>query len=488
MSVSLHARKNKGRLPLTTSLPLFVALAMFVVAVGSTQIGVRFLRASNEAALQDQAVVFLDAVAGGIAAELAARPETVRQQIAAALTYRTALREESIAVRWRDAAGELHTVVIGEAHRPILRSALDAWNTPGPEGRRVWQYPDRQLTVVMRSYREAEIPFALSAAFDASEVIEAGDVAAIAALIVDILVAVLAAVAVYVVTRRALAPLDAFIARLAMHDEPDTMHAGLRRGDELRRLEAALALREKSEAERAQVLSDVAEQERDALLARMAAGIAHEVRNPLAGLMNGVSTLKRFGDEPRVREETVKLLEQGLESIGRVVDVTLATYRRRSERRILAGRDIQDLDLLIRPEAKHVGVDIVWELDDQIEIPADADALRQILINLLLNAVRASPPGGRVLTRVELGAGKDTVRISICDEGEGMPADMVASLVSGKVDDVPLERSLGIWVVANLVEQIGARLSIHSEQGKGTTVTLVLPNGAEASTEEGRGS
>src|SRR5690606_2589282 len=131
---------------------------------------------------------------------------------------------------------------------------------------------------------------------------------------------------------------------------------GLQRGPELQRLEHALSLREQSESERAETASRLAQQERDSLLARLAASIAHEVRNPLAGLMNGVSTLKRFGEDPEVRAHTISLFEQGLSSIQRAVDVTLSTYRRRSGASILSGRDICDLQLLIGPEARRAQV------------------------------------------------------------------------------------------------------------------------------------
>ena len=153
-----------------------------------------------------------------------------------------------------------------------------------------------------------EIVLYLSATFDTTPVIEAADAAADIALGIDFLVAILAAVAVYAITRRVLSPLDRFINRLAEHDALTTGPAQWRQGDELRQLESALALREKSEAERVRLLEQMAQQERDALLARMAAGIAHEVRNPLAGLKNGVSTLKRFGDRPEVRDQTLDLI------------------------------------------------------------------------------------------------------------------------------------------------------------------------------------
>ena len=227
------------------------------------------------------------------------------------------------------------------------------------------------------------------------------------------------------------------------------------------------------------MLEQMAQQERDGLLARMAASIAHEVRNPLAGLKNGISTLRRFGEREEVRKETLDFLENGLDSIGRVVDVTLSTYRRRSGAKLLSARDIQDLELLIAPEARRAGAILAWELDETAEVMTDADALRQILINLMLNAVRASPPGGTVTVGLSQDEAAHTVALRVSDEGPGMPPELVAAIISGQVDDVPVERSIGIWVVSNLVARIGADLSIRSKEGAGTTVQLTLTSEAE---------
>lgn len=461
-------------LPLTVALPLFVAIAMFVVAVGTTQLGIRLLQANSESALRDQAVVFLDAVAGNIAAETADAPGAVEQQLAASLTFRTALLEEAIAARWTDADGQTQTMVRGESHRQLLVAALDEAASLGPNATAVNTYPEQALLLVLRTYAMDEQIFLLAATFDATPVIEAADSTSSIALGIDFLVAILAAVAVYAITRRVLAPLDTFIDRLADQDAFETAPAQWRQGDELRQLEAALALRERSEAERVRLLEQMAQQERDALLARMAAGIAHEVRNPLAGLKNGVSTLKRFGDRPDVRDQTLDLIEKGLDSIGRVVDVTLSTYRRRSGNSRLSARDIRDLDLLIQPEARRAGVELQWVLDETVTMDVDADALRQILINLMLNAVRASPENGTVTVTLARDAGNHTVSLAVKDEGKGMPPEMVAAIISGRLEELPAERGIGIWVVANLVERIGARLSIRSEDGVGTMVRITL--------------
>lgn len=478
------------RLSLSTLLPAAIALAMFVMAFGSTQIGVHILRTSEREALRDQALVYLDAVAGAIAGALPGEPEDVAEAAAQLLVYRTALLEEAMAVRWTDTVGTVQTVVIGDTDESVLRANLDLVTDAG-EGVTHVVFNRREVQAeATRTYDGPAGPFAITATFDARAVFDGLRRTELAALGIDIAIAIFAALTTYALTRRSLRPLEGFIARLA--DEraerlPDDAPARVR-GSELTRLEAALALREQSEAARRQALSVAAERERDAVLARLAATLAHEVRNPLAGLINALSTLRRYGEDPAVRERNIDLLARGLDSIGSIVDVTLAAYRQRSGRRRLTGREIRELDLLVAAQARHAEVAIAWEVDDRDTIDTDADGLRQILLNLLLNAIRATPRGTTVTVSLTVSPQSGRSYIAVRDEGEGMSPAQIAALTGRVTEAIEHERSIGVWLVANLVERIGAELSVESIPERGTAVTVIIPSGAEpdpARTEDG---
>lgn len=469
-------------MPLTVALPIVVALAMFVVALGSTQIGIGVIRRASEQMLHNQAQVFVDAVAGGIAQTAQLGAARVEEQLNSALLYRTALLEESMAARWRDDDGRLQTVFIGERGEAKLLRLLDT-AFDGPEDRIDFVYDnDAETVAIVRTYEISSGSLAITALFDATSVFQTQRQAAWGAVAVNILVSLIAAIATFFLTRAMLAPLRTFIERLALESGGVSV-PNLHRGPEVRRLEYALRLREQSEAERAATADQIAQQERDAILARLAASVAHEVRNPLAGIKNGVSTLRRFGDDKDIREETIDLLDKGLLTIERVVDVTLATYRRRSHAGSISGRDIRDLEFLLRHEADRAQVQIAWKVTDTDRVITDADALRQILINLILNAIRASPPTGTVTVSLEPASSDNGARISVADEGSGMSAEQMASLVTGDVDSMPQERSLGIWLVTNLVDRIGAHLSISSEAGRGTSIVIILDGQANADKE-----
>ncbi|MCF3932806.1 HAMP domain-containing histidine kinase [Acuticoccus sp. M5D2P5] len=468
------------RVSLTTLLPLTIALAMFVVAFGSTQIGVRVLRASEEGALRDQAVVYLDAVAGAIASAIPGGSERVAEAASQLLVYRTALLEEAMAVRWVDADGETQTVVIAETDEAILRANLDEAARASDGLTRVIFNRGESQAEATRTYRSPAGPFAITATFDARAVFEETRRAELVALVIDMVVAIFAALTTYFLTRRILRPLDGFIARLA--DEGGGARGPRLQGTELTRLEAALALRERSEAARHQALSVAAERERDAVLARLAATLAHEVRNPLAGLMNAVSTIRRYGDDPDVRHRNVELLARGLDSIASIVDVTLAAYRRRSGRRRLTGHEIREIDLLVATQARHAEVEIKWDVDANDAIDTDADGLRQILLNLILNAIRAAPRGSAVTVSLTVSMAAGRSHVTVKDQGEGMSPAQIAALTGGGGETIEHERSIGIWLVANLVEQIGAELAIESVPGEGTAISVIIPGAAATRT------
>ena len=112
--------------------------------------------------------------------------------------------------------------------------------------------------------------------------------------------------------------------------------------------------------EREELASRLANQDKYAVLGKLASGMAHEVNNPLGGLFNAVDTLRRHGDDRQAREATLNLLERGLTHIRNVVRSTLVTYRREAAEHSLRAVDIDDLRLLVEPEALRKRVQFVW--------------------------------------------------------------------------------------------------------------------------------
>jgi signal transduction histidine kinase len=468
----------KPRMPfrysLTFVLPAALSGAIFLATLAIAAIGVSMIHAANNAALENKASVFLDGLAGHVAPLGAITDDAAYRTLIHSLSHQSVLGEEAVAVGWRQADGSIRVLSAPDNRDQARLLDLVDNSLRQPAGHKAFEIDRDARATFTKTYRGEEQEFALAALFDARAVVDANWAALQSAAAISLVLAALAAGLSFFITRKSVEPLRAFTERLAnpasVGGSASLAHAGL----EVAALETALSLRQQNEQARARTLEELAQSERDALLARLAATLAHEVRNPLAGILNALSTLRSHGHEASARIETITIAEAGLESLRRIADVTLATYRRRDGRTTIHASDIRDLRMLIAPDAERGGITLLFDVDDGLALTLDADALRQILVNLLLNACRATPTGGQVTLRAEMEDG--AARIAVTDTGPGMPGDVLALLRAGSKTEIPPTRELGVWIVSTLVDEIGATINVSSQHGQGTTVTLVVPN------------
>ncbi len=208
--------------------------------------------------------------------------------------------------------------------------------------------------------------------------------------------------------------------------------------------------------------------EREAVLGRMSAALAHEVRNPLGGLRTAVQTLRQFGERRDVRAESLAFIERGVEALQAVVDASLRTFRPGTAS--LGEEDIADIRLMVGAQADRAGVRVELFCDGmqsrQLALPAGA--VRQVLLNLVLNAVQASPPGG--LVAVFARAGNDALALHVVDAGRGLPPAAVHTLTGGHPDG----DGMGLSIVADLVNTMQGRLRV-TRMSDGTCISVRLP-------------
>lgn len=223
--------------------------------------------------------------------------------------------------------------------------------------------------------------------------------------------------------------------------------------------------------EREGMIAHLAEQQRYADLGRLTATIAHEVKNPLGGMRTAISTLQSFGDQLEPRREAVDFLERGIVALEHVVDATLGNYRIRPDYRPLKNMDLEDLLLLIEPDghSRGVSVELRTNLTEDVDVPALE--LRQIILNLLLNAVRASEKGETV--RLQALKQDNELLISVQDQGRGMDQKLIRTLEEG--ENKSQETGIGVAVIIRLVERLQGKVSIASDVDQGTKITLRLP-------------
>lgn len=223
-------------------------------------------------------------------------------------------------------------------------------------------------------------------------------------------------------------------------------------------------------AEREAMAARLAEEEKYALLGKLAAAMAHEVNNPLGGLFTAVDTLARHGEDPAVRARSIGFLRRGLADIRDVVRAALVTSKGRVGEARLTREDLDDLRHLVRHEAARRGIVLAWRNDLASELPLDRTMVRQIALNLLLNACAATPPGGTVGLEARLADGVFT--LTVRDDGPGLPTAAGALLAAPP--DAPPGGGLGLWTAARLAAALGGRITAAEGAG-GAALTLAVP-------------
>jgi len=205
-------------------------------------------------------------------------------------------------------------------------------------------------------------------------------------------------------------------------------------------------------------------------IGQLSAGLAHEIGSPLQVLSGRAAALLARSPEPETRRQAEILLEQTMR-ITRIVDQLLSFGRRRSA--VIAacdlGRPVTTVLELLEGEARRRGVALEVQRDDADHvIDADADQLQQIVLNLVRNALAATPNGGRITVRVERGEPPDArVRLIVRDTGPGIPPELEARLFEPFFTTRASEggTGLGLAVVRAIVSEHGGTITASSGAG-----------------------
>ena len=222
-------------------------------------------------------------------------------------------------------------------------------------------------------------------------------------------------------------------------------------------------------------------QQRLAAVGEMAAGIAHEIRNPLASMSGSIQVLRQ---ELPLSEEQAQLMDIVLRESERLNDtiksfLAYARPQRLALTRLDIRRVVQDTATLLRNSAEVRGDHVV-----NVDLPAtpvwfdaDENQVRQILWNLATNGLRAMPSGGRLLmsAMVDRGSGQDEVVITIGDQGCGIPPAELDGLFQPFRSSFDKGTGLGLAIVHRIVTDYNGSIQVSSTVGAGTTMRVRLP-------------
>ena len=248
-----------------------------------------------------------------------------------------------------------------------------------------------------------------------------------------------------------------------------------RSGDEIGRLgtrfeKMLVELEEKQKLEREIVTAD-----RLAAIGRFTAGIAHEINNPLAGMLTAIDTARKHGEPDPVSASTLSLVERGLEQIRRSVSALLVEAR--FEERALTPQDVDDVRTLLEPEVAVREQRLRWDSRLEHAIPLPSTPIRQILINLMLNAIQAAGRGGTVTCRI--GADTSQMSFEICNDGRPIPSEQIAHLFEPFSRGADGGSGLGLWVTYQIVEQMRGTIRVRNGPPE-TEFAVALPLGEAA--------
>jgi two-component system sensor histidine kinase HydH len=224
--------------------------------------------------------------------------------------------------------------------------------------------------------------------------------------------------------------------------------------------------------------NEVARNQRLATVGRLAAGVAHEIRNPLSSI-KGFATYfrERFrDDEPDAR--TASILIQEADRLNRVVGQLLEFSRPVTilRRPVRLDRLVADILKLVETQARDKGV--AFAVENRADLPdvlLDADRLNQVLLNLFLNGIEAMEGGGVLTVRLDEGVDPRRLEIRVSDTGRGIPPEDLAHVFEPYFTTKPNGTGLGLAIAHNIVEAMGGEISVQSTSEAGTTFTIALP-------------
>jgi len=219
-------------------------------------------------------------------------------------------------------------------------------------------------------------------------------------------------------------------------------------------------------------------QQRLAAVGEMAAGIAHEIRNPLASMSGSIQILRQELALSNEQEQLMDIVLRESERLNTTIRSFLAYARpqRFAIQRFDVSRSLHDAALLLRNSSEILeGHAIEVDAPDGVWFEADEGQIKQIVWNLATNGLRAMPQGGTLRMTAAVERNGESILISVEDEGIGIPADQLDGLFQPFHGSFEKGSGLGLAIVHRIVTDYHGEIVVSSQPGAGTTVSVRLP-------------
>jgi len=235
--------------------------------------------------------------------------------------------------------------------------------------------------------------------------------------------------------------------------------------------------------ERREMEKQIRRADKLATLGQLAAGIAHEIRNPLAGISGAVQILR---DDTSKGNQEKEILGDIVERINRLND-EISNFLRFARPAPLQlspvdmNEVVQSVLFLVNKQAETQGVSIIERYDDSLSIiMADSEQMQQVILNIVLNALQAiGNEGGQITLETSQNDADDQIVVEVSDTGSGIPLEKLEQIFDPYFTTKSEGTGLGLSIAQRVVEEHGGSISVRSKTGKGTTFRVRLKHGPD---------
>jgi len=221
---------------------------------------------------------------------------------------------------------------------------------------------------------------------------------------------------------------------------------------------------------------NIRKQERQVMFGRIAAGLVHDLSHPIQNIGNSCKLILKMWEDAEYRDTFRRMVEREMQVVKRVLEdlQNIAKPIPLERFPIELNRTVTEAVESMQPLAETAGITLKAELAaEPLYVEGDVFALGRVYRNLVVNAIQATAPGGLVVAATE--ATGDHVQVRVYDTGCGIPADRLQAIFEDFVTTKRRGLGLGLAITRKIVEQLGGRITVASEVGKGTTFVIDFP-------------